>query len=99
MKDAHARNALAEAENILCFEMEATGLMDSFPCVGIRGICDYSDTHKNDVWQAYASATAVAYARELLMTVPPVRSVKVLTPIRYSRALSTSTLSRPNGAR
>jgi hypothetical protein len=29
-----------------------------------RGICDYSDTHKNDIWQGYAAATAAAYAKE-----------------------------------
>ena len=50
MKDAEARDALAKEENVLCFEMEAAGLMDSFPCLVIRGICDYSDTHKNDDW-------------------------------------------------
>ena len=46
MKDADARDCLAEKEGVLCFEMEAAGLMDRFPCVVIRGICDYSDTHK-----------------------------------------------------
>ena len=46
MKDAMVRDALAAEEEVLCFEMEAAGLMDSFPCVVIRGICDYSDTHK-----------------------------------------------------
>jgi hypothetical protein len=52
----------------LCFEMEAAGLMDSFPCLVVRGICDYSDSHKNKEWQGYAAATAAAYAREVLMT-------------------------------
>ncbi|KAN0076444.1 Pfs domain protein [Elaphomyces granulatus] len=46
---------------ILCFEMEAAGLMDNFPCLIIRGIYDYSDTHKNKDWQPYAAATAAAY--------------------------------------
>ncbi|KAI9766873.1 MAG: hypothetical protein M1839_004741 [Geoglossum umbratile] len=40
--------------------------MNDFPCLVIRGICDYSDTHKNDRWQRYAAATAAAYAKELL---------------------------------
>ena len=44
--------------------------MDHFPCVVIRGICDYSDTHKNDIWQGYAAATAAAYAKELLCIIP-----------------------------
>lgn len=75
MRDAQVRDTLAEAEDVLCFEMEAAGLMDSFPCAVIRGICDYADTHKNDIWQGYAAATAAAYARELLVTIPPSQQV------------------------
>jgi len=71
MKDAQVRDRLAQTEGVLCFEMEAAGLMDHFPCVVIRGICDYSDTHKNDLWQGYAAATAAAYAKELLSVVAP----------------------------
>lgn len=44
--------------------------MDSFPCLVIRGICDYADSHKNKIWQPYAAATAAAYAKELLHTIP-----------------------------
>lgn len=57
-----------EKENIhpLCIEMEAAGLMNSFPCLVIRGICDYADTTKNDDWQRYAAATAAAFAKEFL---------------------------------
>jgi hypothetical protein len=46
--------------------MEAAGLMDDFPCLMVRGICDYADSHKNKYWQPYAAATAAAYAKELL---------------------------------
>jgi nucleoside phosphorylase len=46
------------------------GLMDSFPCLVIRGICDYADSHKNKRWQPYAAATAAAYAKELLHVIP-----------------------------
>jgi hypothetical protein len=59
MKDAQVRDILAREEEVLCFEMEAAGLMDHFPCVVIRGICDYSDTHKNDTWQGYAAALII----------------------------------------
>ncbi|KAK3613020.1 hypothetical protein LTR56_028114 [Elasticomyces elasticus] len=40
--------------------------MDAFPCVVIRGVCDYADSHKNKRWQPYAAAKAVCYAEELL---------------------------------
>ncbi|KAE8371170.1 nucleoside phosphorylase domain-containing protein [Aspergillus bertholletiae] len=69
MKDAILRDRWARKENILCFEMEAAGLMDSFPCLVIRGICDYADSHKNKTWQPYSAATAASYARELLLLI------------------------------
>jgi hypothetical protein len=68
MKSSKDRDLLSKKHNnALCFEMEAAGLMDVFPCLVIRGICDYSDSHKNDAWQKYAAATAAAYAREILL--------------------------------
>jgi nucleoside phosphorylase len=42
MKDAQVRDILARDEEVLCFEMEAAGLLGHFPCVVIRGIWDYS---------------------------------------------------------
>ena len=59
--------------------MEAAGLMNSFPCLVIRGICDYADSHRNDRWQAYAAGAAAAYAKELLSVIPPAEVVKSLT--------------------
>ncbi|KAF5539155.1 ankyrin protein [Fusarium phyllophilum] len=51
---------------VLCVEMEAAGLAHNFPCITIRGICDYADSHKNKAWQAHAAAVAAAFAKELL---------------------------------
>ncbi|KAJ5174130.1 uncharacterized protein N7482_000007 [Penicillium canariense] len=75
LKDAIVRDAYAKDPqlNILCFEMEAAGLMNSIPCLVIRGICDYCDSHKNDDWHKYAALTAAAYARELLLVLRPQR--------------------------
>jgi ankyrin repeat protein/nucleoside phosphorylase len=71
MKDAKTRDSIAEAFNILCFEMEAAGLMDQLPgCLVIRGICDYCDSHKNKEWQGYAALAAAAYSQLLLIFVP-----------------------------
>lgn len=71
MKDATIRDALAKEKGILCFEMEAAGLMNRFPCLVVRGICDYSDSHKNKGWQGYAAMTAAAYAKDLLARMVP----------------------------
>ncbi|GKZ98794.1 hypothetical protein AnigIFM60653_000128 [Aspergillus niger] len=70
IKDGKLRDEIAKKYGILCFEMEAAGLMDNFPCLVIRGICDYADTHKKKDWQGYASLTAAAYAKELLAVIP-----------------------------
>jgi nucleoside phosphorylase len=71
MKNAEIRDSLAKEAGVLCFEMEAAGLQDHFPCLVIRGICDYSDTHKNDQWHGYAAISAAAYAKDLLNRIPP----------------------------
>lgn len=71
MKDARKRDEIAKNADVLCFEMEAAGLMNHFPCLVIRGICDYSDTHKNKEWQGYAAMAAAAYAKALLSLIPP----------------------------
>lgn len=39
LRNAVERDRLHEEEGIICFEMEAAGLMNEFPCVVIRGIC------------------------------------------------------------
>jgi nucleoside phosphorylase len=69
MRHAVTRDAIRKKHGILCFEMEAAGLMNDFPCLVVRGICDYSDTHKHKIWQRYAAATAAAYTKELLQVV------------------------------
>ena len=70
MRHGATRERLRKELNVLCFEMEAAGLMDDFPCLVVRGICDYADSHKNKRWQGYAAATAAAYAKELLSVIP-----------------------------
>ncbi|CEL11625.1 hypothetical protein ASPCAL14725 [Aspergillus calidoustus] len=71
MKNALVRDQLAAENDILCFEMEAAGLMNQFPCLVIRGICDYSDSHKNKEWQGFAAMTAAAYARDMICQIRP----------------------------
>jgi nucleoside phosphorylase len=80
MKEGTTRDRLSsELGGVLCFEMEAAGLMNSFPCLVIRGICDYADSHKNKRWQPYAAATAAACAKELLSIVPAAEVAKTRT--------------------
>ncbi|KAJ5195669.1 wd40 protein [Penicillium cf. viridicatum] len=67
VKSPHDRiNLQRELQDALCFEMEAAGIMDEIPCLVVRGICDYTDTHKQDEWHYHAAAVAAAYCRALL---------------------------------
>ncbi|KAK5991754.1 Ankyrin repeat domain-containing protein 17 [Cladobotryum mycophilum] len=72
VKDAKFRDYLNQESggNLLCVEMEAAGLVN-FPCLVVRGICDYADSHKNDDWQEHAAAVAAAFTKELLGQVQP----------------------------
>ncbi|KAI4737146.1 purine and uridine phosphorylase [Aureobasidium sp. EXF-12298] len=84
MKDGKARDLRAADDRIICFEMEAAGLLNDFPCLVIRGISDYSDSRKNDRWQPYAAATAAAYAKELLSAVSVQEVAKLGPAIPFS---------------
>ncbi|KAF4881285.1 Nephrocystin-3 [Colletotrichum fructicola] len=70
VKDALLRDILAQQDGLLCFEMEAAGAIADFPCLVVRGISDYCDSHKNDMWHGYAAAVAAAYARQLFFHLP-----------------------------
>jgi len=84
MKYEVTRDKLSKKfNNALCFEMEAAGVMDTFPCLVVRGICDYSDSHKSKGWQCYAAATAAAYAREILLNMDE-RVIKGLKSVKGS---------------
>ncbi|CVL02202.1 uncharacterized protein FMAN_08278 [Fusarium mangiferae] len=71
VKDSVLRNSFRKefGNKLLCFEMEAAGIMNSLPCLVIRGICDYADSHKSDGWQKYAAMVAAIFAKELLLVV------------------------------
>jgi nucleoside phosphorylase len=84
-----------EELGILCFEMEAAGLMDNFPCLVIRRICDYADSHKNKQWQGYAAATAAAYAKDLLSVIHPNQVEE--TPAVVDKDLQDTSQCVPNG--
>lgn len=107
MKDGVTRDRLsAKFDGILCFEMEAAGLMNNFPCVVIRGVSDYADAHKSGRWRNYAALTAAAYAKQLLNTIaadevvstPPVlASMPAPGLAASSLSMSNAEVQIPNG--
>ncbi|KAH6697590.1 nucleoside phosphorylase domain-containing protein [Plectosphaerella plurivora] len=74
MMDAVVRDKLAAGKGALCFEMEAAGLMNHFPCLVVRGISNYADTHKNGKWEGYAAMAAAAYAKDVLSHIPETKA-------------------------
>ncbi|EXA33707.1 hypothetical protein FOVG_15010 [Fusarium oxysporum f. sp. pisi HDV247] len=66
LKSGKDRDRIAAAEGVIAFEMEGAGVWDSFPCIVVKGACDYADSHKSKVWQRYAAATAAACAKAFL---------------------------------
>ncbi|EFY96150.2 ankyrin repeat protein [Metarhizium robertsii] len=70
MKYGRKRDEIAEDLDVICFEMEAAGVMDVIDCLVIRGICDYSDSHKSKEWQNHAAVAAAAYAKGFLGMIP-----------------------------
>lgn len=93
IKDPAVRDRLGS--DCICFEMEAAGLMNDFPCLVIRGICDYADSHKNDYWQRYAAATAAACAKEVLHIMPEVEVENERLAREVSQAAQNSSLAPP----
>ncbi|KAI4850718.1 purine and uridine phosphorylase [Aureobasidium sp. EXF-8845] len=66
MKSGEHRDIMADENNIIAFEMEGAGVWEVLPCVIIKGVCDYADSHKNKKWQDYAAATAASGTKAFL---------------------------------
>ncbi|KAL2810437.1 putative kinesin light chain [Aspergillus granulosus] len=66
MKSGQHRDEIARKEKVIGFEMEGAGVWDNIPCIIIKGVCDYADSHKSKVWQTYAAATGASVAKAFL---------------------------------
>ncbi|KAM4057641.1 phosphorylase superfamily protein [Hirsutella rhossiliensis] len=70
MKSGQDRDRIARVTGALAFEMEGAGVWDELPCIIVKGVCDYADSHKDKKWQGFASATAAAAMKALLEALP-----------------------------
>ena len=75
LKSASRRNALRDQFGVRAVEMEGAGIVDAtwehnVGYLVVRGMCDYCDFKKNDLWQNYAAMAAAAYIRALLESIP-----------------------------
>ncbi|KAK6215748.1 pfs domain-containing protein [Colletotrichum tabaci] len=47
MKSGEHRDNLAKELGVIALEMEGAGVWDQIPCIVVKGVCDYADSHKN----------------------------------------------------
>ncbi len=75
LKDPRRRDSLRDKHGARAVEMETSGIADAswyagIGYLGVRGICDYCDSHKNYEWQEYAAVVSAAYTRALIESMP-----------------------------
>ncbi|KAF3361350.1 hypothetical protein VdG1_00959 [Verticillium dahliae VDG1] len=66
MKSAADRDRLSREAGVIAFEMEGAGVWDEVPCIVVKGVCDYADSHKHKGWQNFAAATAASASKAIL---------------------------------
>ena len=77
LKNPERRDQLYEDFRVLAVEMESSGIADAVWISGragyltIRGICDYCDPSKGDLWQGYAAVSAASCTRAIIEMIAP----------------------------
>jgi nucleoside phosphorylase len=76
LRDAKRRAVLAERYGIIAIEMEGAGIAEGTDLherrwFVVRGISDYCDNAKNDIWHGYAALSAAVFTRALLAECRP----------------------------
>ncbi|CRG89802.1 Nuclear pore complex protein Nup205 [Talaromyces islandicus] len=66
MNSGQHRDGISAQHNLIAFEMEGLGVWDTLPCLVIKGVCGYADSHKNKDWQHYAAVTAAICMKAIL---------------------------------
>lgn len=66
MKSGQDRDRIANEEGVIAFEMEGAGIWEEVPCIVVKGVCDYADSHKQKKWQNFAAATAASASKAIL---------------------------------
>jgi nucleoside phosphorylase len=66
MKSGDDHDRIAAQHDIVAYEMEGAGAWDELPCLVVKGVCDYADSHKDKAWQDFAAATAAAVTKAVL---------------------------------
>ncbi len=98
LKNPQMRDSLGSTFGVKAVEMEGSGVADAAWLSGragylvVRGICDYCDERKGNVWQGYAAVAAAAYARALIGSMAPAHSESGGSPRHNARKALESLL-------
>lgn len=69
---AASKDGLSQKQDILCFVTDdAIELAKHLPCLAIRGVAKYADSHTKNTCHGYAALIAAAYTTSLLSEVTP----------------------------
>ncbi|KAL7789789.1 purine and uridine phosphorylase [Trichoderma ceciliae] len=96
MKSGEIRDWIASKHNLIAFEMEGAGAWESVPCLVVKGVCDYADSHKNKRWQDFAAATAACAMKAILdryIVTDVVQALASTQPNGHGRGNSTRSIS------
>jgi nucleoside phosphorylase len=66
MKSAAERDKLSREAGVIAFETEGAGVWDEVPCIVVKGVCNYADSHNRPGWQNFAAAAAASASRAIL---------------------------------
>lgn len=66
LKSGEHRDWIAKRYGVLAFDMEGAGVWDELPCIIVKGVCNYADSHTNNRWKNFAAATAASVAKSLV---------------------------------
>ncbi|VUC27252.1 unnamed protein product [Clonostachys rosea] len=67
MRSGQDRDAIAERERVIAFEMESVGIWDQNSCLVVKGVSDYADSHKSKQWQPFAALMAASAVKAILL--------------------------------
>ncbi|KAH8848031.1 hypothetical protein MCOR27_007927 [Pyricularia oryzae] len=66
VRSGEYRDRMVREHGVVAIEMEGAGPWDGAPCVVVKGVCDFADSHKSKRWQRYAAATSAAVTKAIL---------------------------------
>jgi nucleoside phosphorylase len=67
MRSGKVRDRIAAKHDLIAFEMNGAGTWDELPCIVVKGISNYADSHKNNkAWKDFAAATAASVTKAIL---------------------------------